>query len=107
MIYYKYGGLFMNERIHVEEASLNEAKNALQTAGDEYKEQLAKLTNLINEITNGDIKGDPADDLLEKFRAKEDDFKSLATAIDNAQEAMGVKGKDFNNMIIDLKEQSK
>ena len=97
----------MNDRIHVEESALNELRNALQTAGDEYKEQLAKLTNLIDEITNGDIKGDPADDLLEKFRAKQDDFNKLATAVEEAQEKVGVKGKDFTSMITDLKEQSK
>ena len=97
----------MNDRIHVEESGLNELRNALQTAGEDYKTELVKLTNLINEITNGDIKGDPADDLLEKFRAKEEDFNALATAIEKAQEAVGVKGTDFVNMIEDLKEQSK
>ena len=40
----------MNDRIHVEESALNELRNALQTAGEEYKEQLVKLTNLIEEI---------------------------------------------------------
>ena len=97
----------MNDRIHVEESALNELRNALQTAGEEYKEQLAKLTNLIDEITSGDIKGDPADDLLEKFRAKQDDFNSLAKAVEEAQERVGVKGTDFTTMITDLKEQSK
>ena len=40
---------------------------AMQTAGEEYKRLLERLTNLINEITNGDIQGDPAKDLLNKF----------------------------------------
>ena len=97
----------MNDRIHVEESALNELRNALQTAGEEYKEQLAKLTNLIDEITSGDIKGDPADDLLAKFRAKQDDFNSLARTIEDAQEKVGVKGSDFTSMITDLKERSR
>ena len=97
----------MNERIHVEESALNELKNALQTAGEKYKEELVRLTNLINEITNGDIKGDPADDLLEKFRAKEDDFKKLADAIEDAQDKVGVKGSDFATMLESLEEVNK
>ena len=33
--------------IHVDEHALNELKNALETAGQEYKSNLARLTNLI------------------------------------------------------------
>ncbi len=90
-------------RIHVEEEGLVELRNALETAGEEYKENLARLTNLIEEITRGDIQGDVADDLLEKFRAKEDDFKSLQRVIDEVEEKVGAKGKDFTTMIEDLK----
>ncbi len=90
-------------RIHVEEEGLVELRNALATAGEEYKENLARLTNLIEEITRGDIQGDVADDLLEKFRAKEDDFKSLQRVIDEVEEKVGAKGKDFTTMIEDLK----
>ena len=35
-------------------------KNALETAGQEYKSNLARLTNLIEEITSGDIQEDTA-----------------------------------------------
>ena len=49
--------------IHVDEAALNSLKNALSTAGERYKSNLARLTNLIGEITKGDIQGDPANDL--------------------------------------------
>ena len=50
-------------RIHVEESALNDLRNALETAGEDYKSNLARLQNLINEITSGDIQGDPAKDL--------------------------------------------
>ena len=46
--------------IHVDEAALNALKNALETAGQDYKQSLARLTSLIEEITSGDIQGDPA-----------------------------------------------
>ena len=49
--------------IHVDEEALKTLKNALETAGQEYKSNLARLTNLIEEITSGDIQGDPANDL--------------------------------------------
>ena len=94
-------------RIHVEEEGLVELRQALGTAGENYKELLARLTNLIEEITNGDIQGDVADDLLEKFRAKEDDFRSLEKAITEVEEKVGVKGKDFTAMIEGLKEAAK
>lgn len=97
----------MGERIHVEEEALAELKQALETAGENYKSEFARLTNLMDEITSGDIQGDPADDLLAKFRTKEEDFKSLATAIDQAQEYAGVKGTNFTDMITEFKERAK
>lgn len=88
--------------IHVEEESLNDLKAALETAGEDYKENLAKLTNLISEITSGDIQGDPATDLLEKFKAKEDTLKALAQTIDEAEEYMGIQKTKFGSLISDL-----
>ena len=37
--------------IHVEESALNDLRNALETAGTEYKNNYARLQNLISEIT--------------------------------------------------------
>ncbi len=89
--------------IHVDEAALNDLKNAMQTAGEGYKKNLARLTNLVEEITSGDIQGDPAQDLLQKFQAKEDTFKNLANTIDEAEGYMGMQTTKFTNMIGDLK----
>ena len=75
--------------IHVDEAALSDLKNALETAGEDYKRDYARLKNLIQEITSGDIQGDPATDLLNKFQAKEDTFNNLAQTIDDAEEYMG------------------
>ena len=89
--------------INVDEAALNSLKNALQTAGQEYKTSLAKLTNLVEEVTSGDIQGDPATDLLNKFQAKEDTFKGLTNTIEEAEGYMGLQTTKFGNMIGDLK----
>ena len=94
-------------RIHVEEEALADLRKSLETAGEEYKENLARLTNLIEEITKGDIQGDPATDLLNKYNEKGDAFKALAEEIDKAEEYAGAKGKSFTQMVDDLKEQAK
>jgi broad specificity phosphatase PhoE len=89
--------------IHVDEAALNTLKNALETAGQEYKSSLARLTNLIEEITSGDIQGDPADDLLAKYQAKQDTLNKLTQTIEEAESYMGLQTTKFGNMIGDLK----
>ena len=89
--------------IHEDEAALNALKNALETAGQEYKSSLARLTNLIEEITSGDIQGDPANELLQKFQAKQETFNRLAQTIEEAEGYMGLQSTKFGNMIGDLK----
>ena len=88
--------------IHVEESALNDLRNALETAGTEYKNNYARLQNLISEITSGDIQGDPTDDLLAKFQAKDETFKSLQQTIDEALEYMGAQKQAFTGMISEL-----
>ena len=85
--------------IKVDEAAINSLKNAIGTAGQEYKSNLARLNNLIEEITSGDIQGDPANDLLAKFRAKESQFRT----IEEAEAYMGIKGNKFDSTISELK----
>ena len=89
--------------IHVDEAALNALKNALETARQEYKQSLARLTSLIEEITSGDIQGDPANDLLQKYQAKQDTFNKLTQTIEEAEGYMGLQTTKFGNMIGDLK----
>ena len=88
--------------IHVEESALNDLRNALETAGTEYKNNYARLQNLISEITSGDIQGDPANDLLAKLQAKDENFKSLQQTIDEALEYMGAQKQAFTGMISEL-----
>ena len=88
--------------IHVEESALNDLRNALETAGTEYKNNYARLQNLISEITSGDIQGDPANDLLAKFQAKEETFKALQQAIDDAFMYADAQNNEFDNVIDEL-----
>ena len=87
--------------IHVDEAALNTLRNALETAGQDYKTNLAKLTNLIEEITSGDIQGDPAEDLLVKYQAKEETFNKIRETIEEAEEYMGMQTTKYTTMIKD------
>ena len=90
-------------QIHVDEAALNTLRNAIGTAGQDYKNNLARLTNLIEEITSGDIQGDPAQDLLAKYEAKKDVFQKVTQTIEEAEDYMGMQTTKFGNMIGDLK----
>ena len=88
--------------VHVEESALNDLRKALETAGESYKQNLSRIQNLINEITSGDIKGDPADDLLAKFQAKENTFKAIQQTIDEAEGYIGTQKTKFTSLISDL-----
>lgn len=90
--------------IHVDEQALNSLRKALETAGQDYKQKLARLTNLIEEITSGDIQGDPATDLLQKFQAKQAVFNKLTETIEEAEGYMGLQTTKFGNLIGDLKQ---
>ena len=93
--------------IHVDESALNYLKGALQSAGGEYKSNLAKLKNLITEITNGDIQGDLADDLKAKFEAKEAIFNQITDTIEEAEGYMGLQTTKFTQLIDDTKDAMK
>ncbi len=97
----------MGSKIHVEESELAALKKVLEDAGEQYKSNLARLTNLIDEITSGDIQGDVADDLKAKFEAKRSDFDALTKEIEKAQEYTGAKGTAFTQMVTDLKDTMK
>ena len=93
----------MGNVIHVDEEALSVLKNALQGAGEDYRNKLARLTALVNQITSGSITGDAATDLLEKFEAKRDFFNKVQRTIDEAEEYTGVKKTGFTNLIGDVK----
>ena len=81
--------------IHVDEEALNFLKNALQTAGEDYRDKLSRLTGLVSQITSGTIKGDPATDLLEKFEAKRDFFNRVLRTIEEAEELSKTENVEY------------
>lgn len=88
--------------IQVDEESLNRLKNALMETGESYKSNLTRLDNLINEITSGDIQGEPANDLLRKYREKKEMLDGLRRTIDEAGQYIGLQTGKFNDMIGEL-----
>ena len=84
-----------NSTIIVSDSALGQLKNAIATAGKDYKENYARLRALMDEITNGDIQGDLANELKSKFDARRDDFDAIQKVIDDAEDYMGMKTSQF------------
>jgi len=91
-----------NSTIIVSSDDLSKLKNAIGTAGKDYKEKYAKLRTLMDEITNGDIQGDLATELMTKFQARIDDFDAIQKVIDDAEDYMGMKGSSFNTTVSNI-----
>lgn len=85
--------------IYADEESLNRLRSALESTGESYKTNLDRLENLMNEITSGDIQGEPADDLLRKYQEKKEMFDGLKSTIEEAGQYVGVQTNRFNDMI--------
>lgn len=92
----------MGDKISVTSEDIQSVAKALSVASNEYKTNYDKLSSLIQEITNGGIKGPVADDLRAKFEAKEETFRSLKNVIDDAEEFMNQEKSKFNSMMNDL-----
>jgi len=93
--------------IHIEEEALKNLRAALETAGEDYKSKYARLKSLMNEITSGDIQGEPANDLLAKFQAKEEMLNKVAQTIDEAEAYMGMQTSKFTSLIGEMSSQMK
>lgn len=84
-------------RIHVEEGALVDLKTNFGTAGENYKVNYNKLTNLISEITSGHIKGNPANELLQKYEEKKEAFEKVFEMISSTQEYLNKRTEQFIN----------
>ena len=82
-------------RVHVEEEELDNLKNDFGTAGEIYKANYNKLTDLINEITSGHIQGNPATELLNKYEEKKEAFEKIYEMINSTQEYVNGRTEQF------------
>ena len=89
--------------IHVEEDAIVQLKSSFLDAGVEYKQNLAKLDHLIEQIVSGDFQGDAADDFVSKYREKEATFKKIVETLEEAEEKMGLKTTKFGDMMGEIK----
>lgn len=92
----------MNGQIQADSASLAKLKEAFATAGKDYQNKLDQLTDLIGEITNGDIQGDPATQLKAKYEEKIANFDALRDAIKKAESHMEAEETEFKRVMTDL-----
>ena len=93
--------------IHVDEEALRTLKGALQEQGENYKKNLRRLQALVEEITSGDIQGDPATDLMQKYEEKKETFQKIADTIDEAEGYMGMRTTGFTDMVGEMKNEFK
>lgn len=87
--------------VKANEQDIKAIADELFQKADDYKANLTKLTNLVEEITNGDIQGDLATDLLNKFQAKEETFKKLESELIKAEDAMKAKNEELRRVVED------
>jgi len=83
--------------------SLATITKAIGTAYDEYKYNLQRLRNLVEQITNGDITGTLATEFINKFRANEGTLNALEQTLDEANEYMGMQTTKFDQLMQDTK----
>lgn len=89
----------MNDSIKVSDEALNKLRNALMNSGTSYKDNLRRLSSLMEEITSGDIQGTLATELLNKFQSKKETFHQILNTIEDAEEYAGVRTKKFGDMV--------
>ncbi len=85
--------------IRADEHAIIRLREGLATAGEDYKHNLSRLTNLIGEIAGGSIKGKLATDFKDKYDAKAEMFQKIQESIDEAESYMGMKKDDFQATI--------
>lgn len=89
----------MSGQVVANESDIRTLKGALETAGAEYKTNYARLESLVQEITNGDITGDAANTLLNKFNEKKDMLDTVQKAVDDAEAFVQEQEQKFNNLM--------
>jgi len=90
------------ETIKVDSEGLERFRKVLAEAGEQYKEELKNLERLVNEVVSGDIVGETAEDLRNKYLEKRRIFTALANIIDDAENYAGVQGRKFQSTISDI-----
>ena len=95
----------MSEIVNVDEEAIEKLRDALQTAGEDYKANLDRLESLIIEITKEDIKGTPAAKLLKAYKLNEENYKKIYETITKAEENVNLEKKEFMSAVDELEEE--
>ncbi len=69
---------------------------------DSYRSNLKKLEQIMDVLTNSDIGGQPAKDLLTKYEDKKPQFDAITQALNTCDERMGKKIDGFKNLISEI-----
>ncbi len=90
--------------IQADSQAFNTVANALQTASDEYRTNLARLTSLIEQITRGDFRGTAAETFKQKFESKQDTFNNLKKTLDEIEHYMEDQNTKFNTTVSNVQD---
>lgn len=97
----------MDGVIQADSQSLRELTEAFATAGKDYQKKLEELGQLIEDITNGDIQGDPATQLKSKYEEKVASFNELRDALKKAEDHMNDEEAEFRDVMRKLEQDIK
>ena len=75
----------MSGNVVANQADIAKLKNELEAAASEYKANRAKLEGLVQQIVNGEFKGQPADTFKAQYEKHVPTFEGVQKEIDEAQ----------------------
>lgn len=91
----------MNHEIHVNSEDLETIDKQLATAVEEYEAARQQLISDMNDLTNSELTGTLAAELMKKFEDKLPAFKETGEQTEELRKFSERKTKDFSRMIDD------
>lgn len=97
----------MSGNVVANQADITKLKQQLEQAGSDYKSNYAKLDRLVQQITNGEFKGQPADTFKSLYESKRDIFDKVQQSINEAEGYVDDELKKFVNLTNNLMDNMK
>jgi len=97
----------MAGQVVANQAEITKLKNQLGQAGSDFKNNYAKLDGLVQQIVNGEFKGQPADTFRTQYESKKDIFDGVQKSIDEAEGFIDEELTKFINLTNNLMDNMK
>lgn len=86
------------------QSEIEKLKQQLEQAGADFKSNYTKLDGLVQQITNGEFKGQPADTFKSQYESKKQIFDGIQKSIDEADSFVNEELTKFVNLTNSLME---